>query len=74
MVRYKLRYRDASAREHSETFGRLVDAERRKAEIEVALGAGTWHDPRRGDVRLRVSVAMKKSPLVARWWSPLVAS
>ena len=22
----------------------------------------------------RVSVAMKKSPLVARWWSPLVAS
>lgn len=56
VVRYKLRYRDASAREHSETFGRLVDAERRKAEIEVALGAGTWHDPRRGDVRLRAWV------------------
>lgn len=54
MVRYKLRYRDASAREHSETFGRLGDAERRKAELEVALGSGTWHDPRRGDVRLSV--------------------
>lgn len=51
-VRYKLRYRDPSAREHSETFGRLADAERRKAELEVALGSGTWHDPRRGDVRL----------------------
>lgn len=53
VVRYKLRYRDAAAREHSETFARLGDAERRKAEIEVALGAGTWHDPRRGDVRLK---------------------
>lgn len=53
VVRYKLRYRDASAREHSETFARLGDAERRKAEIEVALGTGTWHDPRRGDVRLK---------------------
>ena len=26
-----------------------------------------------GDVAF-MSVAMKKSPLVARWWSPLVAS
>jgi integrase len=31
---------------------RLVDAARRKAEIEVALAGGTWRDPRRGDMRL----------------------
>jgi site-specific recombinase XerC len=31
---------------------RLVDAERRKAQIEVALAGGTWHDPRRGEMRL----------------------
>ena len=31
---------------------RLVDAERRKAEIEVALAGGTWRDPRRGEMRL----------------------
>jgi hypothetical protein len=30
----------------------LVDAERRKAEIEVALAGGIWRDPRRGDIRL----------------------
>jgi hypothetical protein len=32
---------------------RLVDAERRKAEIEVALAGGTWRDPRRGDMHRR---------------------
>lgn len=37
---------------HSETFHRLVDAERRKAELELELGNGTWLDPRRGQMRL----------------------
>jgi hypothetical protein len=30
----------------------LVDAERRKAEIEVALATATWRDPRRGELSL----------------------
>ena len=37
VVHYKVRYRDATGKHHSETKIRLVDAERRKAEIEVAL-------------------------------------
>jgi hypothetical protein len=37
VVHYKVRYRDASGKHHSETKTKLVDAERRKAEIEVAL-------------------------------------
>ena len=52
--RYKLRYRDHAGREHAETFRRLVDAERRKAEIETQLAGGTWRDPRRGAIRLGV--------------------
>lgn len=52
LPRYKVRYRDAGGREHSETFGRLIDAERRKAQLETSLSDGTWHDPRRGDLRL----------------------
>ena len=36
----------------SETKTRLVDAERRKAEIEVALATATWRDPRRGELSL----------------------
>jgi hypothetical protein len=36
-VHYKVRYRDATGKHHSETKTRLVGAERRKAEIEVAL-------------------------------------
>lgn len=53
-VRYQLRYRDHAGRSHAETFCRLVDADRRKAEIEVEveLVNGTWLDPRRGEVRL----------------------
>ncbi len=39
--RYKLRYRDHAGREHAEMFRRLVDAERRKAEIETQLAGGT---------------------------------
>ncbi len=50
--RYKVRYRDPDGRAHSETKDRLVDAERRKAEIELALATDRWRDPRRGDVLL----------------------
>lgn len=52
VVRYRVRYRDWSGREHGETFRRMVDAERRKAEIETQLAGGTWRDPRRGEMRL----------------------
>lgn len=52
VVRYKVRYWDLAGRQHSETLPRLVDAERRKAEIELELSAGQWLDPRRGDLRL----------------------
>ena len=52
LVRYKVRYRDAAGKPHSETKRRLVDAERRKAEIELDVGSGLWRDPRRGEIRL----------------------
>jgi hypothetical protein len=52
VTRYRVRYRDESGKQHCETKMRLVDAERRKAEIEVALAGGTWSDPRRGEMRL----------------------
>ena len=52
VVHYKVRYRDASGKHHSETKTKLVDAERRKAEIEVALATATWRDPRRGELSL----------------------
>ena len=52
VVRYKVRYRHAAGKPHSETKRRLVDAERRKAEIELDVGNGLWRDPRRGEIRL----------------------
>jgi Phage integrase, N-terminal SAM-like domain len=52
VVHYKVRYRDATGKHHSETKTRLVDAERRKAEIEVALATATWRDPKRGELSL----------------------
>jgi hypothetical protein len=52
VTRYRVRYRDESGRQHCETKMRLVDAERRKAEIDVALAGATWRDPRRGEMRL----------------------
>ena len=45
VTRYSVRYRDESGKQHCETKMRLVDAERRKAEIEVALAGRTWRDP-----------------------------
>ena len=41
VVRYRVRYRDAKGQHHSETFGRLADAERRKTEIEHELSTTT---------------------------------
>jgi integrase len=52
VTRYRVRYRDESGKQHCETKMRLVDAERRKAEVEVALAGGTWRDPRRGEMPL----------------------
>ena len=43
---YRVRYRDLSGKQHSETLSRRVDAERRRAELEVQLGSGDWRDPR----------------------------
>lgn len=51
-VSYQVKYRDAAGAQHSETFRRQIDAERRKAQIELALSDGNWHDPRRGDITL----------------------
>jgi hypothetical protein len=50
VIHYKVRYRDHAGKAHSETKRRMVDAEKRKAEIELANGA--WRDPRRGEIRL----------------------
>jgi hypothetical protein len=41
VTRYRVRYRDESGRQRCETKMRLVDAERRKAEIKVA-SSGSW--------------------------------
>ena len=57
VTRYKVRYRDRAGRPHSETKKRLVDAERRKAQLELEIAGGTWHDPRRGEIRLSVWAA-----------------
>jgi integrase len=54
VIRYKVRYRDHGGKAHSETKRRLVDAERRKAEIELELASSSWRDPRRGGIRLSV--------------------
>jgi integrase len=56
-IRYKVRYRDPAGEVHSETLRRRVDAERRKAELELELATGLWLDPRRGEVRLAVWAA-----------------
>lgn len=61
VMRYKVRYRDQDGKSHSETKDRLVDAERRKAEIELQLADGAWHDPRRGLLKLSTWV---------EWWLP----
>jgi hypothetical protein len=52
VVRYQVRYRDHAGKVHTETRRRLIDAERRKAELELELANGSWLDPRRGEIRL----------------------
>jgi len=74
VTRYRVRYRDESGRQHCETKMRLVDAERRKAEIEVALAGATWHDPRRGEMRLHEWVELwlpTRHDLRATTWARL---
>jgi integrase len=74
VTRYRVRYRDESGRQHCETKTRLVDAERRKAEIEVALAGGTWCDPRRGEMRLHEWVELwlpTRHDLRATTWARL---
>jgi integrase len=74
VTRYRVRYRDESGRQHCETKMRLVDAERRKAEIEVALAGGTWRDPRRGEMRLHEWVELwlpTRHDLRATTWARL---
>ena len=62
--RYKVRYRDPDGRAHSETKDRLVDAERRKAEIEIGPGYGPLARPtkrRRAVQRMGRAVAAHAS-------------
>ena len=66
-MRYQLRYRDHAGRSHAETYRRLVEADRRKAEIEVELSNGTWIDPRRGEVRLAEWVETRHDLRVTTW-------
>ena len=44
--------RPRPARRTARRSGGSVDAERRKAEIELELAGGSWRDPRRGEIRL----------------------
>ncbi len=53
VTRYRVRYRTRDGVKHVETKKRLIDAERRKAEIELELATDRWRDPRRGDILLR---------------------
>jgi integrase len=53
VTRYRVRYRDRNGVQHAETKKRMIDAERRKAEIEMELATDLWRDPRRGDVRFQ---------------------
>jgi hypothetical protein len=47
VTRYRVRHRDRNGANHCETKNRLIDAERRKAEIEHELATDKWRDPRR---------------------------
>ena len=52
VTRYRVRYRDPGGKQHCETLLRAVDAERRRADIELELANSAWRDPRQGDIRL----------------------
>lgn len=53
VVRYRVRYRDPSGRQLGETFARAVDADRRKAEVELALANSMWRNTHHGDIALQ---------------------
>ena len=74
VTRYRVRYRAESGRRHCETKMRLIDAERRKAEIELALAGGTWHHPCRGEMRLHERIELRlptRHDLRATTWARL---
>lgn len=48
--RWRLRYLDPDGRERNESFGRKVDADRRKIEVEADVQRGTYIDPEAGKV------------------------
>jgi len=52
VTRYRVRYRDPDGTQHCETLLRAVDAERRRAEIELELASSIWRDPRQGNILL----------------------
>lgn len=52
VTRYRVRYRDPAGGQHVETFTKSVNAETRKAEVELALARSSWRDPRRGEIKL----------------------
>jgi hypothetical protein len=51
--RYRVRYRDPSGLERSQTFHRLNEARRFKAYVEDEMGRGLWVDPRAGRTPLK---------------------
>jgi integrase len=51
--RWRLRYGGPNGREKNESFGRKVDAEKRKIEVEADLQRGTYIDPNAGKVTFR---------------------
>ena len=64
VIRYKVRYRDAAGKPHSETKRRLVDAERRKAEIELDVGSGLWRNRLEITLKVQVLPRLCTTPLV----------
>src|SRR5215218_5922807 len=54
VTRYRVRYRDPGGKQQCETLLRAVDAERRRAEIELELANSAWRDPRQGDILLEI--------------------
>ncbi|MFF0862350.1 tyrosine-type recombinase/integrase [Nonomuraea sp. NPDC003560] len=51
--RWRLRYDGPDGREKNESFGRKVDADRRKIEVEADLQRGTYIDPDAGKVTFK---------------------
>ncbi|MEV0382841.1 site-specific integrase [Nonomuraea sp. NPDC050643] len=51
--RWRLRYDGPDGREKNESFGKKVDADNRKKEVEADLLRGTYIDPKAGEVTFR---------------------